>query len=84
MTFFITLVLSYFLGSIPWSYLFTKLFSGKDLRKVGTKNVGSTNAWKEGGPIAGILSFLGDSTKGILAILMLIYSELVKVGTLFH
>lgn len=70
MTFFITLVLSYFLGSIPWSYLFTKLFSGKDLRKVGTKNVGSTNAWKEGGPIAGILSFIGDSTKGVLAILI--------------
>lgn len=70
MIFFITLVLSYFLGSIPWSYLFTKLFSGKDLRKVGTKNVGSTNAWKEGGPIAGILSFIGDSTKGVLAILI--------------
>lgn len=66
----LSLIISYFIGSIPWSFIFTKIFSGKDLRKVGTKNVGTTNAWKEAGPIAGVLSFVGDSTKGILAILI--------------
>ncbi|PNR96729.1 glycerol-3-phosphate acyltransferase [Petrotoga sp. 9PWA.NaAc.5.4] len=66
----LSLIISYFIGSIPWSFIFTKIFSGKDLRKVGTKNVGATNAWKEAGPVAGILSFVGDSTKGILAILI--------------
>jgi len=66
----ISLIVSYFIGSVPWSYIFAMVFSGKDLRKVGTKNVGTTNAWKEAGPIAGILSFSGDATKGILAILI--------------
>jgi len=66
----ISLVASYFIGSIPWSFIFTKIFSGKDIRKEGTKNVGTTNAWKIAGPIAGILSFTGDSTKGVLAILI--------------
>lgn len=67
--FFVTVVVSYLIGSIPWSYLFAKLFSGKDLRKVGTKNVGATNAWYEAGPIAGVLGFSGDSTKSLFAVL---------------
>ncbi|NLH37693.1 MAG: phosphatidate cytidylyltransferase [Thermotogaceae bacterium] len=67
--FFVALVVSYLIGSIPWSYIFAKLFSGKDLRKVGTKNVGATNAWNEAGPLAGILGFSGDSTKSLFAVL---------------
>ncbi|HPV63696.1 MAG TPA: glycerol-3-phosphate acyltransferase, partial [Fervidobacterium sp.] len=67
--FFVAVVVSYLIGSIPWSYIFAKLFSGKDLRKVGTKNVGATNAWNESGPLAGILGFSGDSTKSLFAVL---------------
>jgi acyl-phosphate glycerol 3-phosphate acyltransferase len=70
MRFLISLVTGYLIGSIPWSFIFAKIFSGKDIRKEGTKNVGTTNAWKIAGPVAGVLSFTGDSTKGVLAILI--------------
>ncbi|MGY4687997.1 glycerol-3-phosphate acyltransferase [Petrotoga sp. DB-2] len=51
------MVASYLIGSIPWSFIFAKIFSGKDIRKQGTKNVSTTNAWKIAGPVAGVLSF---------------------------
>ena len=37
MRFLISLVTAYLIGSIPWSFIFAKIFSGKDIRKEGTK-----------------------------------------------
>ncbi|MFH1347484.1 MAG: glycerol-3-phosphate 1-O-acyltransferase PlsY [Candidatus Margulisiibacteriota bacterium] len=60
-------LLSYLLGSIPFSHIFPKL-KGKDVRKGGTKNIGATNALVVAGPIMGVLALAGDIGKGYLAV----------------
>jgi len=66
------LILCYFIGSIPWSAIVARFFSGPsvDLTKEGTKNVGATNVWILSGPAAGCLAVLGDAAKGGFAVLM--------------
>ena len=44
MNLFIVFIVSYFLGAIPFAYIMTKLITGKDIRKIGSGNVGATNA----------------------------------------
>lgn len=61
------LVLSYLLGSIPFSHIFPKL-KGKEVSQEGTKNVGASNALIVAGPLAGALALIGDVLKGFLAV----------------
>lgn len=60
---------TYFLGSIPFALL-VALPQGVDPRKEGSKNPGATNVARLLGKKWGILTFLGDSGKGILALLI--------------
>lgn len=61
------LILCYLLGSIPFSYLFTRLFARQDIREKGSGNVGATNVLRSFGPGVALLSFMGDLLKGFLA-----------------
>jgi len=61
------IVLAYFIGSIPFSYLFSR-FKGVDPRKSGTGNVGASNALIVAGPWIGALALIGDVAKGFLVI----------------
>jgi glycerol-3-phosphate acyltransferase PlsY len=63
-------VLAYLLGSIPFSYLIVKLRAGKDVRTVGSGNVGATNAMRAAGKAAGIAALLLDVAKGVAAVLI--------------
>lgn len=69
-------LLTYLLGSIPFA-LIIALPQGVDPRKEGSKNPGATNVARLLGKKWGILTFLGDSGKGILAL------YLVKLKTSF-
>lgn len=60
------LALSYLLGSIPFS-LIVSWFRGVDLRKHGSGNAGATNALRVLGTSPGILVFILDVSKGIVA-----------------
>jgi len=70
---------SFLIGSIPFSYLFSKL-KGHDPRKAGTGNVGATNVLIVAGPFAASLAVIGDVGKGILAILLARYFGLSDWG----
>ncbi len=61
------LVLSYLIGAIPFSYIFTRLFTGIDIREKGSGNVGSTNVLRTVGIPVALASFSGDILKGVLA-----------------
>ncbi|HVG07865.1 MAG TPA: glycerol-3-phosphate 1-O-acyltransferase PlsY [Thermoanaerobaculia bacterium] len=63
-------ILAYFLGSIPFSYLIVKLKTHKDVRSVGSGNVGATNAMRAAGKGAGIAALLLDIGKGVAAVLI--------------
>lgn len=67
MNLFLLILLSYLIGSIPFSHIFPKL-KGKDVREAGTKNVGATNALVVAGPIFGALALIGDIGKGYLCV----------------
>jgi len=62
--------LAYLLGSIPFSYLIVRLKAHKDVRSVGSGNVGATNAMRAAGKTAGIAALLLDIGKGIAAVLI--------------
>jgi glycerol-3-phosphate acyltransferase PlsY len=64
------IVLAYLLGSIPFSYLIVKLKTRKDVRSVGSGNVGATNAMRAAGKGAGIAALLLDIGKGVAAVLI--------------
>lgn len=64
------LVVSYLIGSIPFSYLVARFWKGIDIRKLGSGNVGTTNVWRNAGPAAGILALAGDLGKGVLAVIL--------------
>ena len=65
---FVILIFSYLLGSIPNGLIFGQLIWKKDLRKVGSGNIGATNAWRSIGKPAGLLIFVLDFLKGLLAV----------------
>jgi glycerol-3-phosphate acyltransferase PlsY len=58
-------VISYLIGAIPSAYIFTRLKTGKDIRKLGSGNVGALNTSRQIGDKAGIIVFLADMCKGI-------------------
>jgi len=62
-------LVSYLLGSFPTAYLVAKKFSGQDIRKVGTGNVGAMNVQRATGKFyLFLLTFLVDAAKAVLAI----------------
>ena len=77
--YFIILILSYFIGSISFSIIFSRKFAGFDVREKGSKNAGTTNVLRTVGKKAGALTFLCDVLKGVLAVVIaLIIGKLWK------
>ena len=65
----LTGVVSYLLGSISFSILFTKRFDNKkDIRTMGSGNAGFTNVLRSVGKTPAILTLLGDFGKGVAAV----------------
>ena len=64
-------IVSYLIGSIPFGLLFARLFSGVDVRSVGSGNIGATNVLRASGKKAAILTLLADALKGFLPVLII-------------
>ena len=67
----VALLVSYLLGSIPTAYLFGRVLKGVDIRKVGSGNVGATNALRVLGKGPGITVLILDILKGLIAVTLL-------------
>jgi len=67
----IALIASYLLGSLPTAYIFGKILKGIDIRKVGSGNVGATNAMRALGRGPGIIVLLLDIFKGFVAVIFI-------------
>lgn len=63
-------ILCYLIGAIPQAWLITKLVTGKDLRQLGSGNLGVTNTAVSVSRGAGLLVFLTEVAKGMLAVLL--------------
>lgn len=79
----IPLVLSYFLGSVPFGFLITYFVKRIDIRNFGSGNIGATNVVRVAGKKWGILVFILDLLKGFLA-LLIAYSFFPPATTPFY
>ncbi len=61
------LLAAYLLGGIPFGYLLVRLKTGKDVRSMGSGNIGATNVLRTTGRAFGVLTLLLDIAKGWLA-----------------
>ena len=66
----IILILTYILGSAPFSYIVGKKFMGVDLRTKGSGNLGATNVTRVVGKKAGLVAFVLDLAKGAFGYLI--------------
>ncbi len=62
---------AYLLGSVPFALLVVRALTGKDIRTVGSGNVGATNAVRAAGIPAGIIVTILDVGKGTLPVLLM-------------
>ena len=63
-------VVAYFLGSISFSYIFTKRRTGKDIRTVGVKNSGALNVFENVGKGIGLLAGIADALKAVVVVVI--------------
>ncbi len=77
-------IISYIFGSIPFGFILTKIITKKDIRNIGSGNIGATNALRSGNKLVGYLTLLLDISKAILPIIYLKYNypELIFISSL--
>ena len=68
---FLILFLSYFIGSIPFGFLLTKIFLKKDIREIGSGNIGATNALRTGNKLIGYSTLTLDISKAVILLLII-------------
>ena len=80
----IIIVISYLLGSIPFGLLLTKLFLKKDIRKIGSGNIGATNVLRSGNKLIGYITLLLDIIKALFPVMFIKfnYPDFVYISAL--
>jgi glycerol-3-phosphate acyltransferase PlsY len=75
---------SYFLGSIPFGLIITKIFLNKDIRNIGSGNIGTTNVLRTGKKSLAAVTLLFDVLKGYISIIVAYkyFNELVYLSGL--
>tara|TARA_B100001063_G_C16481123_1_gene412667 strand:+ start:93 stop:668 length:576 start_codon:yes stop_codon:yes gene_type:complete len=69
MDYLIIVIASYLIGSVPFGFLLTKIFLKKDIRDIGSGNIGATNALRTGNKFLGYTTLALDITKAIVPVL---------------
>ena len=80
----LVITISYLFGSIPFGLILTKVFLNKDIRDIGSGNIGATNVLRTGNKIIGYLTLSLDVLKAVIPVLYIKfnYPELVYVSSL--
>ena len=84
MEYLIIILITYTLGSIPFGFLLTKIFLNKDIRDIGSGNIGATNALRTGNKLIGYTTLLLDVSKAVVAVIFikLNYPDYIYVASL--
>ena len=69
MELFIIGIISYLMGSIPFGLILTKIFLKKDIREIGSGNIGATNALRTGNKLIGFSTLILDVLKAVIPVL---------------
>ena len=62
-------IISYLMGSIPFGLILTKLFLKKDIREIGSGNIGATNVLRSGNKIVGYTTLILDILKAVIPVI---------------
>ena len=69
MDIFLIGMVSYLMGSIPFGFILTKIFLNKDIREIGSGNIGATNALRTGNKTIGYSTLVLDILKAIVPVI---------------
>ena len=77
-------IASYLMGSIPFGLILTKIFLNKDIREIGSGNIGATNALRTGNKLIGYTTLILDITKAIIPVIYVKvnFHELIYIASL--
>ena len=77
-------ITSYLMGSIPFGFILTKIFLKKDIREIGSGNIGATNALRTGNKLVGYSTLILDIVKAIIPVIYvkMNYPELIYIASL--
>ena len=77
-------IVSYLMGSIPFGFILTKTFLKKDIREIGSGNIGATNALRTGNKLIGYTTLILDIIKAVIPVMYvkLNHPELIYTASL--
>ena len=77
-------IASYLMGSIPFGLILTKIFLNKDIREIGSGNIGATNALRTGNKLIGYLTLIFDIAKAVVPVIYvkINYPDLIYIASL--
>ena len=76
--------ISYLMGSIPFGFLLTKIFLRKDIREIGSGNIGATNALRTGNKSIGYSTLVLDILKAVVPVIYIkiFYQDFLYIASL--
>ncbi|MBN2504329.1 MAG: glycerol-3-phosphate 1-O-acyltransferase PlsY [Bacilli bacterium] len=78
------ILIAYFIGSIPFSYILGKWFKKEDLRTKGSGNLGTTNAYRVLGRAIGTAVLILDTFKSGLMVFLIKYTDVFADTEMFN
>ena len=84
MDIFLIGIISYLMGSIPFGFILTKIFLKKDIREIGSGNIGATNALRTGNKTIGYSTLILDILKAVVPVIYvkIFYQEFLYIASL--
>jgi len=84
MEYIIVALTAYLMGSIPFGLILTKIFLKKDIRVIGSGNIGATNVLRTGNKLIGYSTLILDIAKAIIPVIYakIHFPELIYIASL--
>ena len=84
MDIFLIGIISYLMGSVPFGFILTKIFLKKDIREIGSGNIGATNALRTGNKTIGYSTLVLDILKAVAPVIYvkIFYEDSLYVASL--
>ena len=84
MDIFLIGIISYLMGSVPFGFILTKIFLKKDIREIGSGNIGATNALRTGNKSIGYSTLVLDILKAVVPVIYvkIFYQDYLYIASL--
>ena len=84
MDIFLIGIISYLMGSVPFGFILTKIFLKKDIREIGSGNIGATNALRTGNKTIGYSTLVLDILKAVIPVIYvkIFYQDFLYIASL--